>query len=96
MDKQSSSYTLDFSEQAKKDMQALKKSEISAYNKLAKMLEELIEHPTTGTGKPEVLKFGLSGLYSRRITQKHRLVYRVDDAQITVLVISVLGHYSDK
>ncbi len=59
-------------------------------------LDELTEHPTTGTGKPEVLKFGLSGFYSRRITQKHRLVYKVDNEQIIVLIISAIGHYIDK
>ena len=89
-------YTLEFDEQALKDIQLLKKSEKQAYNKLLKLLDELSEHPTTGTGKPEVLKFGLSGLYSRRITQKHRLVYRIDNEKIIVLIISALGHYSDK
>ena len=54
MDNQNSTYTLEFSEQAKKDMQKLKKSEGSAYKKLSRLLEELMEHPTTGTGN---LKF---------------------------------------
>lgn len=89
-------YTLEFDEQALKDIQLLKKSEKQAYNKLLKLLDELSEHPTTGTGKPEVLKFGLSGFYSRRITQKHRLVYKIDNGQITVLIISAIGHYNDK
>lgn len=89
-------YSLEFDEQALKDIQQLKKSDKQGYNKLLKLLDELSEHPTTGTGKPEALKFGLSGLYSRRITQKHRLVYKVDDEQIIVLIISAIGHYSDK
>ena len=89
-------YTLEFDEQALKDIQLLKKSEKQAYNKLLKLLDELSEHPTTGTGKPEVLKFGLSGFYSRRITQKHRLVYKIDNEQITGLIISAIGHYNDK
>ena len=77
----------------KKDIQSLKKSETSVYKKLIRLLEELTEHPTTGIGKPEKLKHELGGLYSRRLTQKHRLVYRVDEERITVLVISALGHY---
>jgi len=77
----------------KKDIQSLKKSETSVYKKLIRLLEELTEHPTTGIGKPEKLKHELGGLYSRRLTQKHRLVYRVDEEKITVLVISALGHY---
>jgi len=77
----------------KKDIQSLKKSETSVYKKRIRLLEELTEHPTTGIGKPEKLKHELGGLYSRRLTQKHRLVYRVDEERITVLVISALGHY---
>ena len=96
MEESNITYTLEFDEQALKDIQLLKKSEKQAYNKLLKLLDELTEHPTTGTGKPEVLKFGLSGFYSRRITQKHRLVYKVDNEQITVQIISAIGHYSDK
>ena len=92
MEESNITYTLEFDEQALKDIQLLKKSEKQAYNKLLKLLDELTEHP----GKPEVLKFGLSGFYSRRITQKHRLVYKVDNEQITVLIISAIGHYSDK
>ena len=90
MEESNITYTLEFDEQALKDIQLLKKSEKQAYNKLLKLLDELTEHPTTGTGKPEVLKFGLSGFYSRRITQKHRLVYKVDNEQITVLIISAV------
>lgn len=89
-------YALEFDEQALKDIKQLKKSEKQAYNKLLKLLAELIEHPITGTGKPEMLKFGLSGLYSRRITQKHRLVYKVNNEKMIILIISTIGHYSEK
>ncbi|HYK76279.1 MAG TPA: type II toxin-antitoxin system YoeB family toxin [Daejeonella sp.] len=53
-------------------------------------------HPREGTEKPQLKKHGLSGLYSRRITQKHRLLYSIDDEKITILIISVRGHYGDK
>ncbi|MDR0394791.1 MAG: Txe/YoeB family addiction module toxin [Tannerella sp.] len=96
MEEKNITYTLEFEKQALKDIQALKKSEKTAYNKLLKLLDELSEHPKTGTGKPEVLKFGLSGLYSRRITQKHRLIYSVDDEKITVIIISSSNHYNNK
>ena len=96
MEQENITYTLEFSEQALQDIKTLKKSEIQAYNKLTRLLDELIDHPQTGTGKPEVLKFGLSGLYSRRITQKHTLVSRIDNEKIIVLIISALGHYNDK
>ena len=96
MENKNITYTLVFTEQAKQDIQALKKSEVSAYNKLTRLLKELMEHPTTGTGKPELLKHNLSGLYSRRITRKHRLVYRIDNEDVLVLIISAIGYYGNK
>jgi len=88
-------YELLFTDEAEKDILGLKKSEPQAYNKLVKLLAELVEHPKTGTGKPKLLRH-LDGIYSRRITDKHRLVYSIDDTEITVLVISASGHYGDK
>ena len=41
------------------------------------LIEECRRHPFKGTGKPEPLKGEFSGFWSRRITQEHRLVYRV-------------------
>lgn len=61
--------------------------------KLKKLLEELEEHPETGTGKPERLKNNLSGLWSRRINQEHRLVYSIDGHRVIVTVVSAFGHY---
>jgi toxin YoeB len=58
------------------------------------LLDELEEHPETGTGKPERLKNNLSGLWSRRINKEHRLIYSIDDKNVTVTVISAFGHYS--
>lgn len=63
--------------------------------KIDTLLEELKNHPRTGTGKPKPLKH-LPGFYSRRITKKHRLLYSINDREIIVLVISVSGHYDDK
>jgi len=61
--------------------------------KIDQLLDELEEHPETGTGKPERLKNNLSGLWSRRINKEHRLVYSIDGNKVTVTVISVYGHY---
>jgi len=55
-----------------------------------------MEHPRTGTGKPEMKKYNLAALYSRRISQKHRLVYQIRDETVTVIVITAAGHYNDK
>ncbi|MBA4198528.1 MAG: Txe/YoeB family addiction module toxin [Chitinophaga sp.] len=64
--------------------------------KIKKILQELKEHPYTGTGQPEQLKYDLKGYWSRRINQKHRLIYSVNDSTVIVEVISAMGHYNDK
>ena len=87
-----SSYILRFSEQAKEDIRYHKKSGNKAVvNKIALLLEELTEHPFTGTGKPELLKHSLAGCWSRRINLEHRLIYEVTETIVSVL--SVKGHY---
>ena len=64
--------------------------------KISKIIEELREHPFTGIGKPELLKYDLQGLWSRRINQKDRLIYEVVEDVVTVYIISAMGHYEDK
>jgi toxin YoeB len=89
-------YQLNFKKEAEQDLTYLKRSEPIAYQKVQKLLLELIEHPLTGTGKPELLKGNLAGCYSRRISQKHRLVYQIFNQEVIVLVLAAAGHYSDK
>lgn len=81
-------YQLEFSDKAKKDLIKLKKGDAIAYKKVEKLLHELMIHPTTGTGKPEQLRYGLSGYWSRRIDKKNRLIYRIEEEKITVIVVS--------
>ncbi len=91
------SYSLEFSETALSDIKKHKKSgDKSVLKKIEKLLNELMVHPTTGTGQPEQLKHNLAGLYSRRINQKHRLVYSINEEIITVYVLSAWAHYGDK
>lgn len=52
--------------------------------KLNQLLQECQRDPFKGTGKPEALKGNLAGRWSRRITQEHRLVYRVDADNVYV------------
>lgn len=85
-------YHLDFSTQAKNDIDFYKKSGNKAIlKKILILLNELAEHPFEGTGKPESLNYEFSGYWSRRITQEHRLIYEVDGDR--VLVHSAKGHY---
>ena len=86
------SYQLDFSQQVQNDIESHKKAGNKAVlKKMFVLLNELTEHPFEGTGKPEPLKFSLTGMWSRRINQEHRLVYEVLDD--TILIHSAKGHY---
>jgi toxin YoeB len=89
-------YAITYSSRAEEDLRKLKRSEPDAFRKAIKLLNELIEHPTTGTGKPEPLKGDPKNRWSRRITHKHRLIYRIFDTEIYIDVLSAYGHYEDK
>ncbi len=86
------SYHLNFSQQAQNDIAFYKKTGNKAVlKKLLLLLSEISKHPYSGIGKPEALKYNLTGLWSRRINLEHRLIYEVLDDQI--LVHSAKGHY---
>lgn len=89
-------YKISFTIEAEKDLALLKKNTPVAFKKVVKLLDELVEHPYTGTGHPKPLGSNKSGQWSRRITDKHRLVYEVIEKDIVVLVLSAYGHYDDK
>lgn len=61
------------------------------YNKIVTLIKDIHRDPFAGLGKPETLKHELSGLWSRRITDEHRLVYRVTDEEI--IIVSCKFHY---
>jgi len=81
-----------FDEIALKDIQYWKKSGNPVIQKkIQKLLLEIKENPYTGTGKPEALKHDLSGKWSRRISDEHRIVYSV--VQNFIQIHSLRGHY---
>lgn len=59
--------------------------------KINSLIEDALRHPTEGLRKPEPLKHSLSGTWSRRINEEHRLVYCFDDETLTVLACKT--HY---
>ncbi len=89
-------YSIDFSKQARIDLIKLRSNEPSAFRKAIDLIEELKMHPRTGRGKPKMLTGDRSGQWSRRITDRHRLVYTIEDNVLKVLVLTSLGHYDDK
>jgi toxin YoeB len=70
----------------------LREKDKQLHKTLCKILKEMLRNdPSKGLGKPEPLKHNLSGLWSRRLSQKDRLVYRFDDKYIYIFAIG--GHY---
>jgi toxin YoeB len=68
-----------------------KSGNIAIQRKITKLLEAILVSPTTGIGKPEQLKHQLSGCWSRRINDEHRIVYKIFDDRIDI--ISLRLHY---
>ena len=89
-------YALEFTKTAKQELSDLKKNDTIAYNKAMQLLDEISEHPRIGTGRPEILKYDYAGCWSRRINQKHRLIYRIEEEVVIVFVLKIVGHYDDK
>ena len=86
-------YRIVFTEDAQQDLLKLQKKAPQAIKKLKSLLVELQEHPRTGTGQVEQLKYYKEETWSRRINKEHRLVYRIYDDIVEVLVLSTYGHY---
>jgi len=53
--------------------------------KINELIKECLRHPFEGKGKPELLKSNFSGYWSRRITNEHRLVYKVEKDSMTIV-----------
>lgn len=90
-------YRVAISDRAKKDLALIHRNGTkSVIRKIEQIFLELSEHPYSGTGHPEPLRYLSGNIWSRRIDKKNRLRYLVQDEVVIVTVISVLGHYDDK
>lgn len=70
----------------------LRKKDPALHRTLCRQLKEMRRgDPASGTGKPEPLKHGLRGFWSRRLSHGDRLIYRFDEDAIYVFAIG--GHY---
>ena len=91
------SHKIKLTAEAEKHLAQWRKSgQKKTLQKIASLLEELQTHPTTGTGQVEQLKGNLQGFYSRRIDKASRMIYKIEENVVTVIVISLKGHYSDR
>jgi len=80
-----------FSEHAWEDYLYWLKTDKNMLNRINRLINEIMRNPFTGSGKPEPLKHGLSGYWSRRINDEHRIVYR--SAEDAILIAQLRYHY---
>jgi toxin-antitoxin system, toxin component, Txe/YoeB family len=80
-----------FTKNAYKDYEAIKIRNPKLAQKIKDLIKDIMQNPFNGIGKPEPLKYELTGCWSRRINQQHRLVYRIDDDELHI--ISCRFHY---
>lgn len=90
-------YKIELKPTAEKDLSKHKKAgNLANLKKIKSIFQDLENHPFEGVGNPEPLKHELSGLWSRRINAKDRIIYEVEEQLVTVYVLSAMGHYTDK
>lgn len=80
-----------FPPQAWDDYQHWQTADRTILKRINRLINEIRRDPYDGIGKPEPLKYGLASAWSRRITDEHRLVYRVVGANLEL--IQVRYHY---
>jgi len=84
----------------KRDIPRLKKENVKLVAKLWEFILVIFKDPYEGIGKPEQLKGNFEGCWSRRLTDKHRLVYKIiereDEEEDILEILSCYGHYGDK
>lgn len=80
-----------FAEEAWEDYLYWQQKDKRMVERINKLIKEVQREPFTGIGKPEPLKHALAGFWSRRITDEHRLVYRVDGDSL--LIAQLRYHY---
>jgi toxin YoeB len=80
-----------FSEHAWQDYLYWQKTDKKILRRINRLIKEIQRAPFEGIGKPEPLKHHLSGYWSRRINEEHRIVYTVDDD--TMRIAQLRYHY---
>ena len=80
-----------FADQAWDDYLYWQKQDRRMVERINKLIRETEREPFAGVGKPEPLKHALSGFWSRRVTDEHRMVCRVDEDAL--LIAQLRFHY---
>ena len=84
--------TVRYTPAAQDDLKHWAKHDRRKLERIKRLVAAIEAAPFTGIGKPEMLRGNLAGLWSRRIDQEHRLIYRVEPDAI-VVVLAARRHY---
>ena len=80
-----------FADEAWEDYLYWQKQDRKTMERINKLIRETQREPFSGVGKPEALKHALSGFWSRRITDEHRVVYRIEGGELQI--VQLRFHY---
>jgi toxin YoeB len=80
-----------FSRNAWEDYLYWQQTDKNILKRINDLIKEIMRDPYSGSGKPEPLKHGLSGYWSRRINDEHRIVYR--PSEDSILIAQLRYHY---
>jgi toxin YoeB len=89
---------IEFTDNAWEDFEYWIETDKDIVNKIKDLLKSIRTTPFKGIGKPEPLKYGLKGFWSRKITQEHRLVYKISGKKGSDQKCSIVQcrfHYDD-
>lgn len=81
-----------FTPQSWEDYQFWIQTDKKVLKRIHELIKDAMRSPQEGIGKPEPLRHGLAGYWSRRITEEHRMVYR--PVETGILLIQLRYHYS--
>ncbi|MDQ3748837.1 MAG: Txe/YoeB family addiction module toxin [Acidobacteriota bacterium] len=80
-----------FLPKAFKELRVWAEEDRSILSKIFELIKDIQRNPFSGIGKPVPLKHKFKGLWSRRITKEHRLIYRISNEEI--VIVSCRFHY---
>ncbi len=87
-------FPIEFSPACENDIRNLCREDAKFARKLWELILDINRDAYSGLGQPEALRGDLASWYSRRISEKHRLIYKVEDGILKIA--SCYGHYGDK
>lgn len=84
-------FELFYASQAQDDLDYWRRTDRQVSRRIDRLLDDMVQHPFTGIGKPEPLRHQFTGYWSRRITGEHRIVYKV--VGNTIYIAQCRFHY---